>query len=103
MMPINKVIVTNKTALNEKYGRAGYAKINAALERLVSVDGKRGIKSKVIALDSKTDLDAYHRMPVESTTNAQAAKRAIDAIYVLERQTTSSLSALGMLCHLCNL
>lgn len=83
-MAIDKLIVTNGSALNAKYGKAGYAKIGAAIGRLIAADAKRGLASKLIALDSKADMAAYGA-PVNSSSDARAAKRAIDAIYARDR------------------
>lgn len=83
-MTIDKVIVTNISALVAKYGKAGTAKINSALKKMIAADAKRGLVSKVIALDSKTGMAKYGT-PVSSHTNARATKSAIDAIYAKEK------------------
>lgn len=83
-MAIDKAIVTNAAALTAKYGKAGYAKVGAALRQLVAADAKRGLTSRVIALDSKADMAAYGA-PAGSATDARAAKKAIDAIYAKEK------------------
>src|SRR5512142_605206 len=83
-MAIDKVIVTNNSALMAKYGEAGSAKISSALKKMIASDAKRGLTSKVIALDSKTSMAKYGT-PVSSYTNARATKSAIDAIYAKEQ------------------
>lgn len=83
-MKIDKMIVTNTSALAAKYGKAGSAKISSALKKLIAADARRGLVSKVIALDSKTNMASYGA-PVGSHTNARATKAAIDAIYSKER------------------
>lgn len=83
-MAIDKVIVTNASALNAKYGKAGYGKISAALRQLVAADAQRGLVSMVIELDSRASMAPYGA-PVTSSTNARAAKGAIDAIYAKEK------------------
>ena len=83
-MAIDKVIVTNVSALSAKYGKTGYGKIDAALKKLVAADAKRGLVSKVIALDSKTDMAPYGA-PVASAADPKEVKAAIDAIYGKEK------------------
>lgn len=83
-MATNKVIVTNASALSSKYGAAGYGKISTALKQMVAADAKRGLVSKVIALDSKSDMAAYGA-PIGSSTDARATKRSIDAVYAYEK------------------
>lgn len=83
-MAVDKIIVTNASALTAKYGSAGYAKIDAALKKLIAADAKRGLADKVIALDSKTAMAAYGA-PVGSAADARATKKAIDAINAHEQ------------------
>lgn len=83
-MAINKIIVTNVSALIAKYGVAGYGKIGAALKRMVAADAMRGLASKVIAIDSKSEM-ARHGTPAGSPTDARAAKVAVDAIFSREK------------------
>jgi hypothetical protein len=51
MAKVDKVIVTNVSALQAKYG-SGYALINAAIKQLIAADKQRGLTSKLIPLDS---------------------------------------------------
>lgn len=83
-MAIDKVIVTNAAALSAKYGKTGFGKVGAALKKLIAADAKRGLTSKLIALDSKTDMAPYG-VPVASAADAKAVKAAIDAIYAREK------------------
>ena len=82
-MAINKVILTNASALSAKYGKTGYGKITAALKLMVAADAKRGLLTKVIVLDSKSGMTAYGA-PLSSPNDASAVKRAIDAICTRE-------------------
>ncbi len=79
-MKIDKVIVTNVAALRGKYG-AKYAQVTAALAALKASDVARGLKSRLVALDSAADMKAAGGAPVASTTDERGAKAAIDAVY----------------------
>jgi hypothetical protein len=84
MMAINKLLITNTSALVAKYGKTGNTKISKALKLLIAADAQHGLVSKVIALDSKTDMAKYGAV-VSSPKNARASKAAIDAIYAKEK------------------
>jgi hypothetical protein len=85
MMAIDKAIVTNASALTAKYQKSGYGKIGAALKLMIEADARRGLNTRVIALDSKAGMAAYGRPPVTSPGDARATKRAIDAICAREK------------------
>ena len=78
-MSIDKVIVTNVTALKAKYGSA-YGKVRAALAALAASDKARGLNSKLIAIDSSADMKAVRGRAVSSPRDQRGAKAAIDAI-----------------------
>lgn len=76
----DKVIVSNRSALNAKYGNAGLARITTAVRKLVAADKRRGLTTRVVFLDelkAMTRLGAPH---VETATNQQQNKAAIDAV-----------------------
>ncbi len=58
-MEADKVIVTNRSALQEKYG-AKMDRIEKALRRLVAADEKRGLHTRVVAIDSNVDMATLH-------------------------------------------
>jgi len=78
-MSIDKIIITNVTALKAKYG-AAYTKVKAALAALAASDRARGLKSKLIAIDSGADMKAVRGHPVLAPSDERAAKAAIDAV-----------------------
>jgi hypothetical protein len=78
-MPIDKIIVTNVTALKAKYGPA-YGKVKAALAALAASDRQRGLKSKLIAIDSSADMKAVRGRAVRGPHDQRGAKAAVDAI-----------------------
>jgi hypothetical protein len=79
-MDVDKVIVTNMRALKEKYGQ-GLARIEKALLRLVAADMKRGLKTKVVAVDSAGDMEAAGGRAVDDKDDQKQAKTAVDDVF----------------------
>ncbi len=79
-MQTDKVIVTNMGALREKYGKR-MPRIESALLRLVAADGKRGLGTKVVAVDSASDMEAAGGRAVTDKENQKQVKTALDAVY----------------------
>jgi len=50
-MSIDKIIVTNRSALQNKYGSAGFKKIEAAVRQLIAADKKRNLNSLLVFAD----------------------------------------------------
>ena len=78
-MPVHKVIVTNVAALKAKYGST-YSQVKVALATLAASDKARGLKSKLIAIDSSADMKAVRGRAVTGPHDQRGAKAAIDAI-----------------------
>lgn len=76
---LDKLIVTNRAALKKKYGVRGLAKVMAAVKKLIAADRKRGLITRLIALDSAAMKS--HGPPVTDTSSARQNKRAIDALH----------------------
>jgi hypothetical protein len=79
-MPADKVIVTNVSALKAKYGKT-YPRVEAAVNRLVAADRKRGMTTRVVALDSAADMRSMGGSAVTRVLDQRQAKAAIDAVY----------------------
>jgi hypothetical protein len=79
-MPVDKVIVTNTSALKAKYGDK-YPRVKAAIDKLIAADKVRGLTTRVIAIDVEADMRRLHAQPVVGTDDQQGAKAAVDAIY----------------------
>ena len=77
----DKVIVTSRIALRNKYGTNGLAKINAALKTLVAADKKRGLNTKVIYLDHAPTMKKFGAKPLANGQDCRSAKIAIDKIF----------------------
>ncbi len=80
-MTIDKIIISNRTALLHKYGTAGVKKINTALRALIAADKKRQVKSLLIFADDSKALKKAKGKAVTDVTNAEQYKMAIDSLY----------------------
>jgi hypothetical protein len=78
-MEIDKIIITNMGALREKYGK-NMPRIEGALLRLVAADKKRGLETKIVAVDSAGDMEAVGGRPVTDKSDQKQAKTALDAV-----------------------
>jgi Peptidase family C25 len=77
----DKIIVTNRSALVEKYGNAGFAKIKTAVATLIAADAARGIKARLVNIDDSAAMKGFKGSAVTSTSSARQNKDAIDAIF----------------------
>ncbi|MCW5592647.1 MAG: hypothetical protein KIS74_11160 [Burkholderiales bacterium] len=78
-MKPDKIVVTNRAALEGKYG-PGAGQVLRAVDRLVAADAQRGIATAVVGLDRREDLAPFGATPVSDARDEEGAKRAIDAI-----------------------
>jgi hypothetical protein len=79
-MPVDKVIVTNTSALKAKYGDK-YDRVKSAIDRLIAADAVRGLKTRLIAIDAEADMKRLRAQAVVGIADQQGAKAAVDAIY----------------------
>ena len=77
---VDKLVVTHRGALQAKYGQR-LAGIDAALKALIAADAKRGLTTRVVALDDAKALAAAKGRAVVRPSDERATKRAIDALY----------------------
>jgi hypothetical protein len=77
----DKIIVTNLTALRDKYGAAGVKKIKTAVNKLVAADKKRGLKTKLLALDDAAAMKKLKAPHVSKPTDPKQNKLAIDGVF----------------------
>jgi hypothetical protein len=77
---MDKVIVSNRGALIGKYGVNGFAKIEDALSRLITVDGQRGVQTGRLYIDDATDMDTVGGAIVTNVQDEIGAKKAVDTI-----------------------
>jgi Peptidase family C25 len=76
---MGKVILTNRTALHNKYGTRS-PRIDAAVKALIQSDLRKGIVTKLIALDSPTAMRDFGPV-VKDPKSMRQNKKAVDAIY----------------------
>ncbi|HZE71683.1 MAG TPA: hypothetical protein VE135_19420 [Pyrinomonadaceae bacterium] len=78
---IDKVIVTNFSALTEKYGKDNLKKIDKAVAALIAADKNRGLIAEYVGLDNAAAMKKVGATPVTSASNRKQNKAAIDGIY----------------------
>jgi hypothetical protein len=66
--------------LKAKYGDK-YSRVEAAIHKLINADAGRELTSRLVAIDSQTDMNRVGGTAVSSPEDQQGAKAAIDAIY----------------------
>jgi len=81
MPKIDKLIVTNVTALRGKYGTAGVRAIRRAVAGLIRSDRRRGLVSRLLDLGSHAAMDAIGGPQVTHAPSPRENKAAIDAAY----------------------
>jgi hypothetical protein len=76
----DKVIITNLSAFKRKYG-SRYSAISEAIKKLIAADKKRGINTKLIALDNAAEMKKLKAPVVTNAANPRQNKRAIDGVF----------------------
>lgn len=77
----DKVIVTNISALKQKYDEKGLKNIQAAVKALIDADKKRGLSTSLIALDDATQMGKLKAPVVKNAGSYRENKNAIDGVY----------------------
>ena len=75
-----KLILTNVSQLRGKYG-AGFASIQAEVQRLIAADQARGLETQFIGLDDAAAMQPLSASPVTNALDPKQNKTAIDAVY----------------------
>ena len=97
---IDKVIVTNFSALKRKYGNAGGKKIQTAVKELIAADKSRGLVTGFYFLDDQATMKKFNAAPVTIPTDPQQNKAAVDAVYkVLAPDYILILGSLDIIPH----
>ena len=81
MQTIDKIVIANRSAMDAKYGAAGLAAIQAALQTLVAADKARGIGTVVFYIDDANSDGGGDGTPVVGSTDERGAKAAVDAVF----------------------
>jgi hypothetical protein len=79
-MDTDKIIVTNKKALDSKYGNKT-SKIISALNKLIASDKQKGLNSKLIFIDDSNSMKTFRSRVVKNFSVAKENKNAIDDLY----------------------
>ncbi len=79
-MKPDKVIITNMGALKQKY-QAGVGRIERAIGRLIAADAKRGLNTRLVAIDAAADMGAVKAGAVAEAGDQRAVKMAVDALF----------------------
>src|SRR6266567_800294 len=77
----DKLIVTNVTALRAKYGIGGVKRINRVVSDLIKRDKKRGLHTRLVAIDNAAAMKSLSTKPVIHTADPRENKSAIDGVY----------------------
>jgi hypothetical protein len=78
MPTVDKLIVTNVTALRAKYGSAGVTAIRGAVKALIESDRRRGLATRLHDLGGRREMRALGGRPVAKVADERASKEAID-------------------------
>ena len=72
------------SALRAKYGDK-FTRVKAAIQALIEADAGRDLVTKLIAIDSQTDMTRVGGKAITSPEDQEGAKAAVDAIYTHDR------------------
>jgi hypothetical protein len=78
-METDKVIITNWSALKEKYASA-MPRVEKAIASLISADKKRGLETRLVAIDSAGQMSDAHGKEVKDKDDQARVKAAVDAV-----------------------
>lgn len=79
---LDKIIVSNDSALVSKYGASGARAVRAAVARLVAADRARGLVTRFVAMDDAEEMRQFRARPVTRASDARQNKQAIDDLYL---------------------
>ena len=80
MVHLDKIIVSNRSALLKKYTEQELRRIEDAVADLIASDERRGIETRLFYLDDKAMRDFGGR-PVRGPADTRGNKDAIDKLY----------------------
>ena len=80
-LKVDKVILTNFSALRSKYDAAGVRAIRAGITRLIAADRARGISTRLIGIDDPRTMRGFSGSAVTKAGSPQQNKQAVDAVY----------------------
>jgi hypothetical protein len=78
---LDKLVLTNFSALKVKYGKAGLEKIQAAVDKLIAADAERGLVTKYLGIDDVPAMKKIGAKAVGSAINRKENKTTVDQVY----------------------
>jgi hypothetical protein len=78
---VDKLVVTNQTALTAKYDANGFRRVQDALGALIAADKVKGLTTQILFIDNGTDMAAVGGSPVGGPDDERSAKAAVDAAF----------------------
>jgi hypothetical protein len=100
MPKVDKLIVTNVTALRGKYGADGLTAIRRAVHALVGADAERGLTTRLLDLSSENAMHALRARHVEDALDDRENKEAVDgATHALAPDYLLILGAIDVVPH----
>lgn len=96
----DKVIITNLSALKDKYRAAGVMAIKKAIKSLIAADKGRGLNTTLIALDDERQMQKLNTPLVKDPADPKQNKRAVDGVYqALQPDYLMLLGAVDVIPH----
>jgi hypothetical protein len=80
---VAEVLVTNRSALEAKYGDR-FDKVWQAIEALAKADEKRGLSTRIVAIDDAATMKELGGQAVQDADDPAAAKAAVDAVFAAD-------------------
>jgi hypothetical protein len=76
----DKVVLTNYSALQNKYGPGGLKKIQKAVAALIKADKAKGLSTQIVDLSDRAQMKKYKGSAVSSPKSERQNKDAVDAV-----------------------
>src|SRR5689334_22508806 len=79
-MKADKLIITNRSALQTKY-KSAFSDVKNEIGRLIDNDKKRGLASVLCYIDDDTTMKNVKGKVVKDSKDVKSVKSAVDALY----------------------
>jgi Peptidase family C25 len=78
---VDKILITNTSALKTKYGTNGAAALLTAARAYIVADKGKGLSTQLVDISDAAQMKRFKGKPVSSPANERQCKDAVDAIY----------------------
>jgi Peptidase family C25 len=78
---VDKILITNTSALKKKYGDKGAAALLTAVRDYIAADKGKGLTTQLVDISDAAQMRKFKGKPVSSPTHQRQCKDAVDAIY----------------------